>query len=358
MGHHEVRASLVGALPADAGRPYDRLMTCPQCLIALAGFGEDDVPAVDTYIPTDMAQAVGPSVATVVPPAGAVGGVFKAFGQRLLGVTIGGVSGSLLFALAGALLWTEHRVLGGVLGFLGGGVVGAGIGGLVGSKMAKDTLSQINAGGPPYRTGGLLEPGWPPSGGGDQQVLPGMTAGPLMLGPGTISSDRVTTIGASPPPSRTAIIGRSGTSSTSGAGTTAAGSSRTSTSTSASSTAAPSKTTQTSAASPATTASVAARCAAGYVLDSLGRCVLQASQGPCPAGTVKTVTGGCAPTKATAPTAAPVVGTPTIRYVVQPDPRTSVPNASMAGGSVAYGGQIAYPTAAQYGGAATTQPRM
>src|SRR5512145_1294473 len=95
-------------------------MSCPECIVALAGFGEDP--------PTPPMSQIGSDIGT---------GVTALF--------VSPVVGSLAATLLGALLWKEHRVLGGLAGMFLGGAAG----GVVGVLIAKNRFGNaIDAAGP------------------------------------------------------------------------------------------------------------------------------------------------------------------------------------------------------------------
>lgn len=86
-------------------------MTCPGCLIALAGFGDDTPPSPPPV--TDISQLPPQAQQTV-----------RGLGEGLWIMILSPIIGSVVSATAGAIAWKGHRVLGGLLGFFLGGAAG------------------------------------------------------------------------------------------------------------------------------------------------------------------------------------------------------------------------------------------
>jgi hypothetical protein len=106
-------------------------MSCPGCLIALAGFGEDELQGGSAALqPTASAVASDGTLSTEV-------------GASLLGslgyVILGPVVGAVAFSIFGAVAYSSHRVAGGAMGFLAGGILG----GLVGAFLAKRKIEAV-----------------------------------------------------------------------------------------------------------------------------------------------------------------------------------------------------------------------
>jgi len=140
-------------------------MTCPGCLIALSGFGED-APAA----PTDAMVGGGtgyslPPMALTMPDAAA-----KSLGSGVLALFIAPTIGSVLAATVGAIAWKEHRVWGGVIGFIAGGTIGAIIGAFIAKKKIEAALPDLQHA---LEKGGLPDdPFAPPPGGWKTGPLP------------------------------------------------------------------------------------------------------------------------------------------------------------------------------------------
>jgi hypothetical protein len=103
-------------------------MSCPQCIVALAGFGDDTPP---TPPDSSVVQVNDPQLAQAAQDVGA--GV----GALLISPIIGSLGASIL----GAILWKDHRVLGGLAGLFLGGLAG----GAVGVAIAKSKFDDVTS---------------------------------------------------------------------------------------------------------------------------------------------------------------------------------------------------------------------
>lgn len=126
-------------------------MSCPQCIVALAGFGED--PSTDPSAASAALTQAGSDIGT---------GVTALFVSPLIG--------SVVATVAGAVLWKEHRVLGGLAGLLLGGAAGAAVGAMIAKDKFDDVLDSVP------RTG------WEVAQGGSSGPGVEMSTGPLTIG--------------------------------------------------------------------------------------------------------------------------------------------------------------------------------